>query len=248
MAQALDAILKEINTAYNPQRQTARSAYERDYSMTDQDMQAQQAGLEQARKDSFGDIETRANRRGMFYSGVPLGEQAKYLGSDFLPAQAALRSNFLTKKNSLYDRLTGILQGLDQTANERAYAEWNRQKAADEERRQFEAQLAAQREAAARSGGGGGSGGGAAFTPYSPVSAPVANQPQLTLRQQWQREANMGDWNAQVALNYAGDDGRYDGQVNSLSEYNILKKMGIKGNYYYAAAGGGGGGGGGGGF
>lgn len=61
-----------------------------------------------------------------------------------------------------------------------------------------------------------------------------ASAPKLSLRQQWQREANQGDWNAQVGLNYAGDDGRYDGVVNSQSEYNILKNMGIKGNYYVA--------------
>lgn len=61
---------------------------------------------------------------------------------------------------------------------------------------------------------------------------PATTATQKTLRQTWQEEANKGDYNAQVALNYVGDDGRYDGPVNSARELNILKSMGIKGNYF----------------
>nr|MBA3679101.1 hypothetical protein [Candidatus Saccharibacteria bacterium] len=71
-----------------------------------------------------------------------------------------------------------------------------------------------------------------------PPNTPPAQQ---TLRQAWQQQANAGDWNAQVALNYAGDDGKFEGPVNSQSEYDILKKLGIVGNFYVRGSAGGGG-------
>jgi len=183
------------------------------------------AGLEQAKKDSFDQITTGANRRGMFFSGIPLKEQAQYVGQNFLPGVANLKNRYAGIRGNLYQTLAQTLGNIDVEKNKYARDIYNTEVAQDLEREKI-----AQ---AARAGSGGGSAG---FNPSfgGAVTAVQGAQDNsgLTLRQQWQNEANAGDWNAQVALNYAGDDGRYDGKVNSIEEYNILKSMGITGNYY----------------
>lgn len=122
-------------------------------------------------------------------------------------------------KLSYLQNLYNTLYQREQAAEQARRAELERQ----EQIRQFNAQMAAQERARKSSGGG-------SFNLTGDSNkVPQSN---LSLRQQWQKEANAGDWNAQVALNYAGNDGRFDGAVNSRSEYDILKSMGIKGNYY----------------
>lgn len=216
MARAIADIIKEIQAGYNP----IKDSYNKQLKDLDPMQQLDTKGLEQAKVNAFQDITTGANRRGMFYSGMPLEEQAKYTGSEYLPALASLKSRYAGLRGNLRDAIAGVDRDMYSKANDIRQAELDRE---------LQERLA--REAAARaasSGGGGGGykvgGGGYSSGGYS--------SPNLTLRQQWQQEANAGDWNAQVALNYAGDDGRYDGAVNSLSEYNILKSMGIQGDYY----------------
>lgn len=221
MARAIADIIKEIQAGYNP----IKDAYNKQLKELDPQQQLDVQGLEQAKQNAFGDITTGANRRGMFYSGMPLEEQAKYTGSEYLPSLASLKSRYAGLRGNLREALAGVDRDMYNRAQELRQQELDRE---------LQERLA--REAAARAGGSGGGGsGGGGFSfgggGYS-GSAPANNQPQLTLRQQWQKEANAGDWDAQVALNYAGDDGRYDGPVNSQDEYNRLKNMGIRGNYY----------------
>lgn len=229
MARALKDIITELNSVYNPQR----DLYNTQISQIDPMMQAEEKGLEAQKQDSFGQITQGANRRGLLFSGIPLAEQANYVGTSFLPAVANLKSKYAQQRFNLQDALAKIVQ--DQYKS--AYDIYRDELAADEARR-----------ARASSGSGGG------FVPGGRGSTSGGAgelAPQLTLREQWQKEANAGDWDAQVALNYAGDDGRYDGPVNSVDEFNRLRNMGIVGNYYVAnrrGSGGGGGGGGGGGF
>lgn len=241
MARELSDIIKELNVVYNPLRDTARNSYNTEIPIVDSEMTAESAGLEQAKKDTFGEIENRANRRGMFFSGIPLKEQAQYTGREFLPAVASLKNRYASRKNQLFDAMMKTIAGYDAEESNRAMGIRSDELRQDEERRQFEARMAFEREqadaarrAAASSGGGGGGGsisiGGGGFGTRQTGGQVLGVQ--KTLRQTWQEEANRGDQNAQVALRYAGDDGRYDGPVSSQRELNILRSMGIMGNYY----------------
>lgn len=218
MARALEQIMAELNSVYNPQR----DVYNKQLQALPGQQQAQMKGLEAAKQDSFQDITTQANRRGVAFGGIPLEEQGRYLGSSYLPAVANLKNRFEQNRFTLQ----GALQELAAKQRMDAYG------IRDYELAQDARAAEAARAASGGSGGGFGlsgllGGGGSDLTTGGQA-------PQLSLRQQWQQEANAGDWNAQVALNYAGDDGRYDGVVNSQAEYDILKNMGIQGNYYVA--------------
>lgn len=237
MARELSQIISELNNVYDPQRQTVRQQQE----AIDPALQAEEKGLEYAKNDAFQGITDTANRRGLFYSGIPIAEQQKYTGGTYLPAVANLRGKYQQQRFNLQDTLNKIQS--EQYNN--AYGIRQKEVDADNEMAKFREQLAAQERAsaaAARASSGGGGGAAPSFNLGGGSQAPMA--PKLTLRQTWQQQAKAGDWNAQVALNYAGDDGRFDGAVNSKSEYDILKKLGIQGNYYIRKAGGGGGGGG----
>lgn len=247
MARALADILTEISATYNPLRDRAQKFYDKGVESTTAQEQADTSGLEAAKKNAFESIDTGANRRGMLFSGIPLAEQGKYVGETYLPSIAGLKNRYAGIRGNLYQTLAQTLGGYDTEAANKAQSIYQQELDRDEQIRQFNAQLAAQAAASRASSGGGGGvtfGGGGVIN-RGATGGQVAGE-QTTLRQQWQKEANAGDWNAQVALNYAGDDGRYDGAVNSQAEYNILKSMGISGNYYVVpkASGGGGGGGG----
>ncbi len=222
MARALQDILTELDSVYNPQRQSAQGIYQRGLEDTNPMESADLAGLEQAKKDSFDQITTGANRRGMFFSGVPLKEQAQYVGQNFLPGVANLKNRYAGIRGNLYQTLAQTLGNIDVEKNKYGRDIYNTEVAQDLERERAAA--------ASRASSGGSAGFSPSFGGFTAVQG--AQDSGLTLRQQWQNEASAGDWNAQVALNYAGDDGRYDGKVNSVDEDNILKSMGITGNYY----------------
>lgn len=222
MARALDQIMAELESVYSPQK----DVYNQKLSALPGQQQAELGGLEAAKTDSFNQITQGANRRGVAFGGIPLAEQASYLGQSYLPAVANLKGKFAGLKSDLSLRLAEL------AAKQRQDAYGIRDYELQEDARR---EAAAQAARAASSGGGGGGGfsfGG--FGGAGETTSQAGAAPQLSLRQQWQQEANAGDWNAQVALNYAGDDGRYDGVVNSQAEYDILKNMGIQGNYYVA--------------
>jgi len=226
MPRALQDIITELNAVYNPQR----DVYNQQISGLDPALEAEQRGLQQQKQDSFQQITDQANRRGLFYSGLPIQEEQKYVGGQYLPAIANLHSKYANQRFGLQETLAKLTADQYNQASGLRQAELDR----EEEQRQFDAKMAAQAAADAASRGGGG--GGASFAGgYAPAGGTVQGA-QTTLRQRWQQEAQAGDWNAQVALNYAGNNGRYDGAVNTQNEYNILKKMGITGNYYVRKA------------
>lgn len=234
MARALSQILTELNSTYQPQK----DLYNTQLNTLDPQMEAENKGLQAQQQDSFGQITAGANRRGLLFSGIPLAEQASYTGQSFLPAVANLKAKYAQQRFNLQDALAKINQDQYKTA----YDIYGNELQMDEA-------------ASARRAASAGAGDGYVPTGVNRGGGPVAapqTEPQMSLRQQWQQEAKGGDWDAQVALNYAGDDGRYDGPVNSIDELNRLRNMGIVGNYYLRpgakAAGGGGGGRGGGGF
>ena len=231
MARALEQIISELDSVYRPQR----DLYNQQLSQQDPQMEAEQKGLMAQKEDSFRQITDQANRRGMFYSGLPIAEEQRYTGQQFLPAMANLAGKYKASKDNLSETLNRLSmeqrdKGYGILQNELAIDEQMRREA--EQRRQFDAQMAAQQAAEAASRGGRGG-----FTLGATDSPLTINTGQPTpRRQQWQLEANRGDWNAQVALNYLDDNGRYDGPVNSQDEYDRLKSLGAQGNFYVRGA------------
>lgn len=152
MARALQDILTELNSVYDPQRQS----YNNQISSLDPQLEAEQKGLQAQKEDSFRQITDQANRRGMFYSGLPIAEEQRYTGQQFLPAVANLRAKYSSQRFGLQDAIAKITADQYNTA----YGVRQKELEVDEQRRQFDEQMAAQerarRAAAAGSGGGGG--------------------------------------------------------------------------------------------
>ena len=150
MARALTDILTELDSVYNPQRQNAQGIYQRGLEDINPMESADMAGLEQAKKDSFDQITTGANRRGMFFSGVPLKEQAQYVGQNFLPGVANLKNRYAGIRGNLYQTLAQTLGNIDVEKNKYGRDIYNTEVAQDLEREK-QAQAA---KASAGSGGG----------------------------------------------------------------------------------------------
>lgn len=234
MARALQDILTELNNVYNPQKDIVNQQINR----LDPMMGEEQKGLEAAKNDAFSQITDQANRRGLFYSGIPIQEEQRYTGASYLPAVANLRSRYAQQRFNLQDALAQI------TKDQYNQAYGIRQGELDNETR-----LAAARAA----GGGGGAGiasptlgnlglGASAGGGYgiqqradkgfnfvdqygNPVSAATyAAATGTPFRTLLQTMANAGDTGARAALGFVGNDFGYDptriGGNNAL--YNAL--------------------------
>lgn len=112
MARALQDILTELNAVYNPQR----DVYNQQVAALPEQQNAENAGLDQAKTDSFQQITNGANRRGLLFSGIPLGEQASYLGSTYLPSVANLKAKYAQQRFNLQDALAKVTQDQYNTA------------------------------------------------------------------------------------------------------------------------------------
>lgn len=160
MAQNLAEIIKELDALYTPQTSvineqlTALPAY----------YQAQAAGLDQAKTNAFGDITSAANARGVLYSGVPINEQAQYVGEKYLPALAGLKQQEGEGRSSLMSALAKIRENQGLKAYDIRESQLGREAEAAaaaaklaEERRQFDREYELARYKASTSGGSGSS-------------------------------------------------------------------------------------------
>lgn len=150
----MEQILQELNAVYDPQRRS----YTEQIGTLDPQLQAETQGLEAQKQDSFQQITNQANRRGLFYSGLPIAEEQRYTGQQFLPAVANLRAKYASQRFGLQDAIAKI------TADQynQAYGVRQKELETEEEARQFNERLAAQERASAAaraSAGGGGVGG-----------------------------------------------------------------------------------------
>lgn len=121
-------------------------------------MDAENKGLEAQKTDSFNQIQLGANRRGLNFSGIPLSEQASYLGSSFLPAVANLKAKYAQQRFNLQDAIAKITQDQYSKAYGLRADELNREAA----------------ERAARASAGSGGGGGGSFGGFGTGVAPGA--------------------------------------------------------------------------
>lgn len=69
---------------------------------------AQQSALDQAKVNAFRDIDTSANAKGVLFSGFSPDEQARYVGTKYLPAVANLKATYQNNKNTLLGKINEI--------------------------------------------------------------------------------------------------------------------------------------------
>lgn len=142
---SLDQILTELDSSYAPQINSIR----RQQADLPGQQIAEEQGLQAKQESAFGDILGGARRRGLGFSGIPLGEQAKYTATEYLPSLARLKTASKQQAMSLEDAINQIYEKRN-TMGQQIY---QTEQSAAEQRRQFEATLAynRQKDAADRS-------------------------------------------------------------------------------------------------
>lgn len=250
MPRALSDILTELNSVYDPQR----SSYNQQITALDPQQQAEQRGLEATKQDAFSQITDQANRRGLFYSGIPVAEEQKYTGSTYLPSVANLRAKYTQQKFNLQDAISKI------TADQYNQAYGVRQGELNTEQR------AAADAAALRAAGAGGASPSLGFGDTGTV--PVANHG-YSLQQRagggfnfqnqygnsvsaaqyskaagipftdlLQQMAKAGDVGAKAALGLVGNDYGFNRtKITSPAQLQLLQALGVNtGGYRISAA------------
>ncbi len=226
MARSLDQILAEVTARSDPQRQIVLNQI----SQLPTQQAADEAGLEAKKNQAYDDITDTARRRGLGFSGIPLGEQAKYNATDYAPALANLKSSYGGRKATLESALADIGKQNYSTA----YDIFNQDRSFEEQQRQFNENLAFQRQqqAAASSGNSLASlfGGGAIQAPATAKiqqradkgfnfqdatgkaisAAQYAQIKGIPFRDLLSQMAKSGDKGAQQALGYVGNDFGYN--------------------------------------
>lgn len=139
----LDQIINELNASSAPQIESIRN---RKQGLAGE-LQADEQALKGQQNRAFGDILTGARRRGLGFSGIPLGEQAEYASDVYLPALTRSRNDFRNRELSLEEAIQGIYSGNRNQAQTLRQGELDRA----EQIRQYNESLAFQREQAARS-------------------------------------------------------------------------------------------------
>lgn len=151
--QSLDSILAGLNPAYAP----SEALYNQQIAAIPGQQQAAQAGLDQTKTNSFHDINTSANSKGLAFSGIPSSEQATYLGGTYLPAVAKLKSDSQNQQMTLQQALaslesdkykTGLSTQQDQQKVLDSYNQQQQQNAFDAQQKELD------REASASGSGG----------------------------------------------------------------------------------------------
>jgi hypothetical protein len=136
----LQDVISSLQSVYQPQIDLVRQQQ----TALPQQAQAQSDALGAKKDQAFGDILNGARRRGLGFSGIPLGDQAKYLSTDYAPALANLQTASTNQATSLEQAILGIQQQQNTQGQSIYQAEQDRA----EQARQFDAQ---QRAAAAQS-------------------------------------------------------------------------------------------------
>lgn len=139
-----------LGTEYNPQTKLINSQI----AQLAPQQAAQQASLDQAKVNAFSSIDQDSNARGVLFSGVPIDQQAQYVGTKYLPAVADLASTFQNNKNTLLGQINTLNSQRVQEAKQ--YESTAQASAADAAYKQAELQLKAQANAISASKGGSG--------------------------------------------------------------------------------------------
>lgn len=250
MARTLAQIVAELNPTYQAQTESLQQQQ----SLIPQQVQSQETAVNAQKDVAYEDIVSGARRRGLGFSGIPLGEQAKYAATTYAPALANLRFQGQQKAMSLQDAILGINERRDTLAQSILQQDQNRDFQLAEAEKERQSRAAAS--SAMPSFGGfspstapGGQGGGASipkvektakgYAFYDAYGKPINAAEyvqlynkaggQLGYRQLLQKMAADGDKNAKVALQYVGDDFRFGGAPSAAA--GALSALGAAGNF-----------------
>lgn len=169
-ARTLDQILGELGSAYDPQIANIKKRQ----SLIPQGVKADIDQAKAQKTEAFDEILGGARRRGLGFSGIPLGEQARYASTVFAPEVLRARARGSEQALSLEDAILGINERRQSQAQSIYQTERDRQFQAEQARLARE-EAARSRAAATRAAsfspsyGGGGSvastGGGETANP-----------------------------------------------------------------------------------
>jgi hypothetical protein len=240
-ARTLQQIISELNPTFKPQIQSL----EQRAQLIPGQIQAEESALGAKKDQAYEDIVSGARRRGLGFAGIPLGEQAKYAATDYAPALARLRQSGQERAYSLQDAILGINERRDTLGQQIYQTEQDRA-----------AQAKAARDALVTpswgnlGGGSGDTGGGASGIPKinkgkngyqftdaygKPINAAEYVQlynsmgGRIGYRELLSNMAKEGDKNAQIALQYVGNDANFG---NAPSQYQgALQALGATGSF-----------------
>jgi hypothetical protein len=241
MARSFQQILAEVSAQSDPQRKTVLNQIA---DLPNQQV-AQESALGAQKDQAYEDIVNGARRRGMGFSGIPLGEQAKYNATEYAPALANLKTGFNNSRTTLQSSLADMGKNDYSTA----YDMFNQDRSFAEQQRQFNAQLAeSRRQSSLNPGnyippidlGSGGNqskgtqavmsqrkGGGFNFSVggKSVSAATYAKAKNIDFRSLLSTMAKAGDLGAKQALGFVGNDLRYDPRKLNSSNANIYNAL-----------------------
>lgn len=150
-ARTLDQIVSEIRGVYDPQIKAVKQKQ----SLLPQMIASEEQGLGAKQEQAFGDILSGARRRGLGFSGIPVGEQAKYTATEYLPALARLRQSGQEQAMTLEQAILGIQEKLQNQALGLRQYEQQRYDTWQQQQEQMEFQREQARRAAAASSASG---------------------------------------------------------------------------------------------
>src|SRR6185295_1910646 len=114
MARSFKDVLAEVTAQSDPQKNIVLNQI----SQLPTQQAADESSLDAKKNQAFDDILGGARQRGLGFSGIPLGEQAKYTATDYAPALANLKSTYGTRQASLESALADIGKSNYATAND----------------------------------------------------------------------------------------------------------------------------------
>jgi hypothetical protein len=231
-------IYDELGSIYDPQAAVIKQQQQ---AIPGQ-VQAEEAGLQAKQGQAYDDILSGARRRNMGFAGIPLGEQAKYSATEYMPALARLHQSGREQATSLEQAILGIQEKRAATAQ----SNYQYETSLAENRRQFDEQQRATAAAnnfsptfdpsqlpqgpktgsatATKRADGGFNYVDANGKPISAYSYAVAKK--LNIRDVLSEAAKQGDKGAQTALGFVGNDGGYDPRkVTSAQLANLYNSL-----------------------
>ena len=240
-SRTLNQILKELSPTFKPQVESLQQRA----NLIPGQIKSEEQGLQAKQEQAFGDILGGARRRGLGFSGIPLGEQAKYTSTEFLPALARLRQSGRQEAMSLQDAILGVKERQGTLARDIYQREQDRAEQARQAR-------AAQ--AMPTLGSFGSMFGGQEQTPITPqmqkrkgggfnfqdaYGTPINAAEYVQLQNQMGNKITFRDLlsqmsktdkGARTALQYVGDDFRFNPNApQNLS--SLFKALGVGGNF-----------------
>ena len=100
----LSQINQELGSIYDPYAKNIQAKQ----ALIPEQIKSEEAGLGAKQTQAYDEILGGARRRGLGFAGIPLGEQAKYNATEYMPALARLRQSGREQSMSLEEALLNL--------------------------------------------------------------------------------------------------------------------------------------------